>query len=180
MLDPVAGTLIVAGVALLLLSAAWHKARGMAEFASILAAYRILPRMLVPVAARAVPLVEIAIAVALLVRSTRYAALLGGATLLLAYALAIAVNLRRGRRDLDCGCTGPSDRRPIAGWMVVRNVLLAASLGLAALPWSTRSLGLTDALTIAAGVVIATLLYLATDRLLGQVMPRGAAIRRPT
>ena len=56
--------------------------------------------------------------------------------LLLTYAIAIAINLARGRRDLDCGCAGPNERRPIAAWMVWRNVGIAILLAAVLLPWS--------------------------------------------
>ena len=61
--------------------------------------------------------------------------------------------------------------------MVWRNVLLAAALAVAALPWAPRTLVATDALTITGGLAVAVLLYMTLDRLLGQVMPRAAALR---
>jgi hypothetical protein len=87
---------------------------------------------------------------------------------LLAYAVAIAVNLSRGRRDLACGCGGPDDRRPIAPWMVGRNVLLACLLAAVMLPWSERPLTLTDLVTIGCGTAAAALVYLSLDRLLAR------------
>jgi hypothetical protein len=50
--------------------------------------------------------------------------------LLLIFAAAMAVNIRRGRRHIDCGC-GHAGLRQQLGWsMVVRNLLMAAALGL--------------------------------------------------
>jgi hypothetical protein len=98
--------------------------------------------------------------------------------LLIMYALAISLNLARRRIDLDCGCAGPADRRPIAAWMVWRNLLLALLLGSTLVPWSARPLTAVDAVTIVCGVLAATVVYAAVDRLLGQVMPRTAALRR--
>ncbi len=91
-----------------------------------------------------------------------------GVVLLLAYAAAIAVNLRRGRRDLACGCGGPDDRRPIAGWMVWRNICIAILLAVAMCPWSPRPLVPTDAVTIGFGAATCALVYLCFDRLLGR------------
>ena len=102
----------------------------------------------------------------------------GGVALLLSYAAGIGMNLARGRVDLDCGCAGFTDRRPIAAWMVWRNLLLSLLLASTLLPWSVRPLTGTDAVTIVGGVLAATVLYAALDRLLGQVMPRTAALRR--
>ncbi len=97
---------------------------------------------------------------------------------LLAYASGLCVNLARGRRDLDCGCGAIRDRRPIAAWMVYRNLILAVALGIAALPRSPRPLNLSDILTIAGGLTVAVILYIALDRLLGEVLPRNMALRR--
>jgi hypothetical protein len=61
--------------------------------------------------------------------------------------------------------------------MVWRNVLLAAALGIAALPWSPRSLHLTDLLTIVGGLAAVAILYAAADRLFGDVMPKTLMLR---
>ena len=168
---------ITLSTALLLASAAGHQLRALAGFRSTFVAYRLLPAALSARLAWCVPVGELAIAALLVMPRSRSAACLAGAGLLLCYAGAIALNLKRGRRDLDCGCSGPLERRPIAAWMVGRNILLAAALALAALPWSPRPLVLIDAVTLIGGVSMAALLYLAADRLLGQVMPRAAALK---
>ncbi|MEI8296659.1 MAG: MauE/DoxX family redox-associated membrane protein [Pseudomonadota bacterium] len=177
-MDPALGTLIDAANALLLGQAALHKLRSPARFAATFEAYRILPRLFARVAGYVVPSLELAVALALLLPMTRTTAAAAGVVLLLTYALAIGVNLARRRIDLDCGCAGPADRRPIAMWMVWRNLFLALLLGSTLLPWSERSLTGTDAVTIVGGLLAATFLYAALDRLLGQVMPRTAALRR--
>ncbi|MBS0374160.1 MAG: methylamine utilization protein MauE [Proteobacteria bacterium] len=176
-LDPGFGLLLVAAFALLFGEAGWAKARARAEFAAVLANYRLLPRLLVPPLSFAVPALELGVAIALWFPATRPRAALAGAALLLVYAAAILVNLARGRRDLDCGCAGPAERRPIASWMVVRNLLLATLLAVAALPWGARPLEAVDALTAVAGLAVAVCLYLALDRLLGVIAPRAAALR---
>lgn len=176
-LDPVVGFVIVLGVALLLAQASLGKWRGLGEFRAVLANYRLFAPSLVALLAILVPLLEMATALGLLVAVTRPGAALTAAALLLAYAAAIAVNLHRGRYDLDCGCSGPADRRPISAWMVWRNVVIGAALVPAALPWSTRSLGWTDALTVGGALIVLALLYTTLDRLLGQVVPRAAALR---
>jgi hypothetical protein len=40
-----------------------------------------------------------------------------------------------------------------------------------------RPLGWTDAITVGGGLTVLALLYVALDRLLGQVMPRTAVLR---
>ena len=177
MLDPAFGFLIVAGTALLLASAAIQKFRDLARFADIVAAYRVLPPALGRPAAWLIPCFEAAIALALVWQPIRNGAVMAAMALLIAYAACLGVNLRRGRRDLDCGCGPASDRRPIAAWMVWRNALLAAFLGIAALPWSPRSLHLTDLLTIVGGLTVVVTLYAAADRLFGDVVPKTVMLR---
>lgn len=177
-MDPGLGTLIVTGIALLLGQAALHKWRSPVRFAATFEAYRMLPRRASRPAGYAVPLIETLLAVALLVPVTRTAAAVGGVSLLLAYAVAIGLNLARHRLDLDCGCTGPANRQQIAAWMVWRNLMLALVLASTLLPWAARPLTSTDAVTIIGGLCAVTLIYAALDRLLGQVMPRTAALRR--
>jgi hypothetical protein len=176
-LDPGIGYVIVTAFALLFAHAALGKWRSRAEFGAILANYRLFPAPFVAVLAILVPALETVVALLILAAATRPWAAAAGIALLLAYAIAIAVNLRRGRYDLDCGCAGPADRRPIAAWMVWRNVVLGAVLATTGLPWSARTLAWTDLITVGGGLAVLASLYIALDRLLGQVMPRTAALR---
>lgn len=176
MIDPAVGALLAGAFALLFASAALHKLRSPARFAEVFRAYEMLP----PAMARLswlVPVLELTVAAGMLAGASRAGASAAGAALLVMYAGAIAANLARGRRDLACGCGGINDRRPIAAWMVWRNLALAALLGVMLLPWSTRPLQTVDALTIGAGTAVAGLLYMSVDRLLSRVAPRTAALR---
>jgi Methylamine utilisation protein MauE len=166
-IDPAIAILVVACTMLLFAAAALHKLRNLRRFGEIFAAYGLLPLPLQRLVARAVPLLEAAVAVGLPFEASRMAAAFVGIVLLLAYAAAIGVNLRRGRRDLACGCGGPDDRRLIAGWMIWRNIGIAVLLAAAMLPWSPRSLVVTDAVTIGFGTATCALVYLCLDRLLG-------------
>jgi hypothetical protein len=163
-IDPAVAGLLTASAALLFLSAAIHKLRDLWRFREVFAAYRLVPagRQLAPI----VPALELAVAAGLLFDNLRTLALWTGVALLLAYALAIAINLARGRRDLDCGCAGPNERRPISAWMVWRNVGMAILLAAALLPWSDRALVLTDGVTVGFGTACGALIYLCLDRML--------------
>ena len=179
MLDPAAALLLVGCLSLLFTSAALHKLRDLAHFTEVLRAYRVLPEGAVR-GAPLVPAAELLVAAGLFPSATRIGAGLGGAALLAAYACAIAVNLGRGRRDLACGCGGPDEARPIAPWMVARNLMLALLLlVLTVVPWKTRPLLPVDALTVAGGVMVATLLYVSLDQLLGRAAAWTAALRGP-
>ena len=176
MLDPVVGLLSVATVALLFASAGVHKLRDLRRFDEIFAAYGVLPAVSRWRLSWLVPVLELAVAVGLAIDGSRLYAALAGIVLLLAYAAAIGINLRRGRRDLACGCGGPDERRPIAPWMVWRNAIIALALGCALVPWTTRALGFTDAVTVVFGLLTLALIYLCIDQLMGYVQ-RAAHLR---
>lgn len=178
MIDPAVGYLIVCGAAALFGSAAAHKLRALPEFAGSLAAYRVLPGVFARRWAWIVPCVEAAIALAIVLPRWRVFGALAGCALLISYAAAIALNLARGRSDLDCGCGGPGSRRPIGTWMVWRNMALCAVLGAIALPWDARPLGPVDALTVIGGWAAGGLLYRSVDRLAGEIAPKGRLIGR--
>jgi hypothetical protein len=176
MIDPAIGALLAGALALLFVSAALDKLRGLQRFAEVFHAYRLLPDAVARLS-WLVPALELMVGVGLLARRSRAGASAAGAALLLAYAAAIAINLRRGRSDLACGCGGPHERRPIAAWMVWRNLSLAGLLGALLLPWIARPMAAADAITIGAGTAVAALLYMSLDRLLAQITPRTALLR---
>jgi uncharacterized membrane protein YphA (DoxX/SURF4 family) len=169
MLDPVIGSLVVGCFALLFVSAASHKLRDLKQFALVFAGYGIAPVVYRRHLSWLVPVLEILVAMALLLPATRAAAAAAAAALLLSYAIAIAINLRAGRNLVACGCGGPDQRRPIASWMVWRNLLLVGGLGLAMLPWSVRDLEWTDAATLVFGLLAMALLYSCAERLFGEI-----------
>ena len=179
MLDPAIGTLLVLCLATLFASAAVHKLRDPGRFAAVFDSYQLLPLPVRSVAAMLVPLAESAVAAGVLLGPVRIAAAVVGSVLLITYALAIAINLLRGRRDLACGCGGPADRRVIAAWMVWRNLALAGALMVLAPRWRERALVPADFITISGGLATAVLLYTSVGRLLGEVAPWAAALRAP-
>jgi len=176
MLDPAIGLLLIAAIALLFASASAHKLRDLRRFEEIFSAYGVLTRISRWHLSRAIPLLELAVAAGLLFDLSRAYAAVAGIALLSIYAGAIAINLGRGRRDLACGCGGPDERRPIAPWMVWRNVVLALALVLALAPWTSRPLNFTDAVTVVFGVSTLALVYLCIDGMMGYLQ-RVAQLR---
>jgi hypothetical protein len=168
-IDPGVAWLIIACAGLLFLVAALHKLRDLRRFREVFAAYQLMPVTAGRLLAPGVPALESAVAVGLLFENMRAMALWIGMALLLSYATAIAVNLARGRRDLDCGCAGPDDHRPIAAWMVGRNIGIAILLSAVLLPWSDRPFVLTDGVTVGFGTACCALVYLCLERLLAPV-----------
>lgn len=169
MIDPLVGRVIALGLALLLLFAAWHKLAAQAEFLAVLRGYELLPAVLLRPVAALIPLAEIALAVAWLTGEARVLVAAATAALLLAYAAAIAINLHRGRVQIDCGCGlggSAATHQQLSGWLVARNLVLAGFAALAAWPASARVLGLADALTLAAAIAAAVLLYAGSSQLI--------------
>jgi len=173
-MDPVVDLTLRAALALLLLAAAVHKLRDPGTFRATLAEYRLLPDAVAPAAAGLVIGVELAIAAALLALPAP--GLVATALLLATYALAIGINLARGRRHIDCGCGGPAARQPISGRLVARNLLLAAVALAGLAPIHARPLVWVDALTVVAATAALATLYATLDRMLADA-PALARVR---
>jgi uncharacterized membrane protein YphA (DoxX/SURF4 family) len=154
-LDPALALTLRAALALLLLGAAFAKLRRFAAFRAAVAGYRLLPERGVGAAALGLLAAELSLGAMLLMPTLGAPAALGAAALLLLYAGAMAVNLARGRRDVDCGCTGPGARRPI-GWELVARNLLLAGVALGAALW-------LDGVSVVAGAAVLALLYATLD-----------------
>jgi Methylamine utilisation protein MauE len=176
MLDPAIGLLMIAAIALLFGSAGVHKLRDLKRFEEIFSAYGLVTSAARWHFSRVIPILELAVAAGLLFDASRTWAGAVGIGLLSTYAAAITVNLRRGRRDLACGCGGPDERRPIAPWMVWRNIVIALVLAGALAPWTVRPLNFTDAVTVTFGLLTLALIYLCVDQLMGYLQ-RAAQIR---
>jgi hypothetical protein len=176
-LDPAIGVLLVGGFACLFASAAIHKLRHMRYFAEAFTGYGIATKFGDSGFLWLVPILELGMAVGLLLKSSRSISTVLGAALLIGYAGAMAVNLREGRDAIACGCAGPDQQRPIAVWMVWRNLFLALILCLSALPWRSRELELTDAATIGFGLITIALLYSCIERLLGNPLLRFSDLK---
>ena len=102
------------------------------RFSQALGAYRLVPERLVMVACGVVVALESAIGIALLCGIANSQAAIAGAALLCAFALGMAINLLRGRRNIDCGCAVGAAAQQLEWKLVVRNVASASVLLLAA------------------------------------------------
>lgn len=174
--DPAAAGAVIGALALILFGAAWHKFSEPNAFLMALAAYRLLPYTLLEPAARALPVVEAALGVALLAPATRTAALLAAATLFLLYAFAMGWNLARGRSYIDCGCGGAA--HPLSWSLVLRNGVLAAAALAVSGPTAQRGFSWLDGFTLVAGVLAFYAAYLMADELLRQAS-RMARVESP-
>lgn len=165
LIDPAISWTIAISLAVLFVSAAGHKLRDLGGFREVLRNYRLLPEILVPAAAVLLIALELTAVVLLLVADTRMAGALLSAGMIAIYALAMAINLLRGRVNLDCGCLGVGRRQPVRWWMVGRNVTLAAIALLAVPPMMSRELTALDGVTIACATLSLALLYTAQSLL---------------
>jgi len=121
-------------VSLVFLGAAYGKLRHWAAFQGVVANYRLLPQAMVAPAACLIAPAELLLGTALLSSLGFPWAELGAAVLLLLFALAMGINLRRGRRHIDCGCFQSALKQTLSWTLVMRNVVLASLLGVASLP----------------------------------------------
>jgi hypothetical protein len=165
-LDPAVVLLTQGSLSLLFAVGAIHKLTHRRQFLEALTSYQLTtPRFSVAMA-RMLPFLELLVATGIWLAVTRVIASQAAIALFAIYAAAIGINLARGRRHLDCGCTASGRRSPIAGWMLARHAILAAVAVLASAPITSRTLTLIDALTVAGGLCVLTLIYLAADGLL--------------
>jgi uncharacterized membrane protein YphA (DoxX/SURF4 family) len=147
---PLAEELIVAaGVAgricigLVFLAAAVQKFSHWRILPGVIANYRLLPRALVQPVSVLLPPLELILGALLLSGLAQGWTALAAMAFLAVFAAAMAVNLRRGRAAIDCGC-GQSFLKQTLSWsLIARNAVLAAlllpSLGASA-PVSTPNL----------------------------------------
>jgi hypothetical protein len=96
----------------------------MPGFVSITLDYQVLPILWARRFAIALPWLELSIGLLLIVGlGTRVAAGLS-IMLLLIFVGAIGLNLLRGHRNLDCGCSGARHQQKISGKLLLRNSCL--------------------------------------------------------
>ena len=154
-----------------------HKLGARAGFEDAVRNYRLLPARMAPFVARLFILLEAAVVTALVSGLWLSAAAVLAAGLLALYGISMAINMARGRRDIDCGCFGPAGRaasHALNGWLLLRNLVLISISGLLLLPVAARDLLWLDLITIATAVAGGLALYTAAD----QLIANGTLIKR--
>jgi len=177
--DPVIDLVLRGALAALFAAAALHKLRDVAAFRDVVRAYRLLPDAAVG-AAPAIAVGELGVAAALLAPPTRTTGVLGALALLAVYTIAIAVNLGRGRRTIDCGCGPLGARQPISERLLARNASLMVAAAFAMRTPAARGLVWIDWVTIAGGVGALSCAWSAAHSLAGAaaIRARGAEVAR--
>lgn len=175
-LDPTLPHIFAALLAIVFLGGAWQKLRDMDGFAMAVEQYRLLPASWAPPAAWALLLAETCAGLLLLPLATRALGAMLALAVLAAVTLAVAVNLLRGRRAIDCGCGGPEGSQHLSWGLVLRNGLLVLAAGLSLVAEAPRDLVWLDGLTVVAGTLALYGLYAAANQLMAN-RPRLLKLR---
>lgn len=155
-------------LAALFATAAIAKLGGQEEFYGVVRNFRLLPDGLSRAVAFALPPVELAVAAGLLVTPLAVPAAVAAAALLAVFGAGIAINVARGRTQIDCGCFRDGMKQRISWAVVGRNAGLAAmALAVVGLQPGARAAGVVDIATgVIAGAVM-MLLYFSASMLGG-------------
>jgi uncharacterized membrane protein YphA (DoxX/SURF4 family) len=165
------------GVGLIFLTAGVSKFRHRALLPGVVANYRLLPPSLVAPVAAILPIAEILIGAALIAGIAPVALPVVLAMLLLGlFAAAMAINIARGRTQIDCGCGRSQLRHPIGWGLVARNMVLAGLLAPRLLPAPVLS-PIDLAAGIAGGLAI-FLAYVLFNSIGALIASPAAALRR--
>ncbi|WP_338720965.1 MauE/DoxX family redox-associated membrane protein [Devosia sp. XK-2] len=150
-------------ISLIFARAAWHKMGEFTEFTGFVADYRLLPEPLViPVSYGIVAAEVVAVALQFIPAGRPFGLAIAVAMLLL-YGYSMAVNIRRGRITIECGCGGAA--QPLSWALVARNGLLAA-FGLLATALPMGSLGPADAVAAIVSGFALWVAYLLIEQIL--------------
>ena len=157
-IDPTIGWTISTALSMIFVASAVMKLIDLNEFCGAVENYRIVPEQISRVVAILVPIAEITGALGVIIPNTHRGAAMLLSMLLIVFTTAIAINLLRGRRNIDCGCFGPALRQQISWWLPARNLAMLAMLGVVMMPVSPRRLAPLDLATIfLAGTTLAVL-----------------------
>ena len=170
-IDPVVSSVALAATSIITLTLALPKVLRQDQQRQAVAGFQLLPHALVAPFALVLPLAEIAATLATLVPATRSIGAAALAALFVLFALALGINVARGRTDIDCGCNG--FRQPDAavprsiGWAhVARTLLLAVLAALVCVPQSARAVIWFDYLSVLGATLVAVAAFFTLDVLL--------------
>jgi hypothetical protein len=162
-MDPLLELTAAWALAALFAASTAHKLAALGEWPGVVRNYRLLPERLTVATAGALLIAGALTAAALVWPATRRLGACAAAAQLILFAAAMAINLRRGRSSIDCGCFGSRLRQGISAWMVARNLALALLALSLALPSRPRELTALDIATAVAVVTSLAFLYPVLD-----------------
>lgn len=179
LLDPVASSALSAVLSVIFLTGAWQKLRDPALFQANIENYRVLPDSLAWLAAILLPLWELATGVLLLFDVTRTVGAALAIGLLSIVTAAVAINLLRGRTEIDCGCGslgGHVGDQALSWGLAARNGVLALAAVLVLREDAPRTLVWIDYLSVAGATLGLLGLYVTANQLMAN-HPRLHALR---
>ncbi|MNC26929.1 Methylamine utilization protein MauE [compost metagenome] len=115
-------------VAVMFLTSFLEKIRNYNLHLFILKDYKIIPHKLVNLFGALDVIAQILIALSFILGVWIYAGYVTSSILLFTYAIAISINLLRGRNNISCGCGGLVGNHQISWWLVFRNLLIVSML----------------------------------------------------
>jgi hypothetical protein len=174
-IDPALRGLCAFSLALIFGASGAIKLRDLEMFEGSLANYQLAPTWMERPLAYLLPITECAAAAGLLPASTRAMAASTLLALLTIFTGAVAINLARGRTNIDCGCFGPALRQQLSGWLLLRNLFLMILAAVVILPANRRTLESLDVVTIVMGATTLVILYASANFAIGNV-PRTRAL----
>ena len=167
----IVGVIIRLLLSVIFFRTAWHKFHDREDFQTELAAYQLIKKDSITFATMFLVVAETYTALMLL-NITSFIGPLLAATLLLLYAGAMAINLRKGKTDISCGCSGPlfshreAAKKMISWLLVLRNITLSC-IAIFALPVSASTAQVNSSLLIIfSGTACALLMYEAVEQAL--------------
>ncbi|GAB4578429.1 MAG: hypothetical protein Fur0022_11640 [Anaerolineales bacterium] len=104
------------------LTASFPKLRHPHTFTAAIASYHLLPPHWTRPFARTLPFLELVLGLMLLLGWRTRLAALASVGLLTLFLAAMSINLARGHKDLDCGCSGKGHSQKISWRTITRNV----------------------------------------------------------
>lgn len=168
--EPVVTLCLRTFLALLFATAAWSKLTRLEEFYGVVRNFRLLPDGASRAVAWLLPVLELLVAIGLVLRPLAVPAAQLAAVLLLVFAVAIAVNVVRGRTAIDCGCFRQGLKQRISWWLVGRNAGLAIlALVVAAVLPAVQPASIVDIVTGLLAGATAMVIYLGASLLGGLV-----------
>ncbi len=156
-------------LSVLLFRAALHKQGNHKTFQAELGAYQLLPESLLPLTTFTLIFTEAVTSILLLNNQWQFPTLIA-AVLFCVYALAMAVNLLKGRTSIDCGCGGLRAAKKTISWsLVIRNLILAVLALLCTQAAIAEAPGSLAIFIILAGAAVSLLIYEAIEQAIANI-----------
>ncbi len=168
-----AGEIVRFSIACIFEQAAAHAMRNPDHYAAILEDYRIATPGWSRLAARVLPWAQCAAGALLIMPVQRSLGPMLGLLLMALFTAAIAINVRRGRLHIDCGCGGAEGQR-LSSALVARNLILCGMLGFALVAPPPHGINAAFVIGVIGASAFLVILYFAANQMLANSQARVA------